>query len=223
MRLCVVLVTLLAAASPAAAQSTYVGASLVGDVARFNKIVSDEDDLGGLIGGAFNDDGTALGFNLKVGRGITDRWGVEFEFARSGEFENRTSLGLPALIPQRLDLRVPIEFEFASERTHMSLGALAWVRQELGDRVDLSYLAGVAFSRVESELEYDGPRIAIFPPVSIPGYETIFYDVGPTVGVEAAFKFGSAAVTGGVRLQSAGGNSGTGWLIRPNVGMRWTF
>jgi opacity protein-like surface antigen len=223
MRLCVVLVTLLAAASPAAAQSTYVGASLVSDIARFSKIVPDEGGVGSIIGGAFDEDGAALGFNVKIGRGITDRWGVEFEFARSGEFEHRANLALPALIPQRLDLRVPIELEFASERTHTSLAALAWVRQDLGDRVELSYLAGVAFNRVESEFEYDGPRIAIFPPVSIPGYETIFYDVGPAVGVEAAFKFGSAAVTGGVRLQSAGSSSGSGWLIRPNVGMRWTF
>jgi opacity protein-like surface antigen len=221
MRLCVVLVTLLAAATPAAAQSTYVGASLVSDIARFSKIVYDEDDFGGLIGSP-DEDGEALGVNVKIGRGITERWGVEFEFARSGEFENRTSIGLPAVIRERLDLRVP-GFEFASERTHTSFAALAWVRQELGDRVDLSYLGGIAFSRIEAELEYDGPRILIYPPVTVPGYETIFYDVGPTVGVEAAFNFGSAAVTGGVRLQSAGSNSGTGWLIRPNVGMRWTF
>ena len=89
--------------------------------------------------------------------------------------------------------------------------------------MELSYLAGISFNRVETEEEYDGPRILIYPPVPLPSYETIFYNVGPTVGVESAFKFGQAAVTAGLRLQSADGAGGSGWLIRPNVGMRWRF
>ena len=223
-RWCVVFVLLAAVATPAAAQSTYVGASLVGDIGRFNRIEFDDDAFARLVGPAGSEDGEALGFNLKIGREIRRGWGVEFEFARTGEFETTTPFAVPAFRPERLDLTVPpTPLDFESERRHTTFAALAWIRQELGRRVDISYLAGVAFSRVEAEFDYDGPRILIYPPITIPSYETIFYDVGPSVGAEAAFKFGAAAVTGGIRLQTTNSGTGSGWLVRPNVGMRWTF
>jgi opacity protein-like surface antigen len=220
MRSFLVFILFVAVSTPAAAQSTYVGASLVGDVARVNKIEFD-DDFARLIGTDVAEDGEALGFNVKVGREIGERWGVELEFARTGEFETRGVAAIPAIFPERLDLRVP-PLEFESERTHTMIGALAFVRQELGDRVELSFLGGISFNRIETEHEYTGPRILIFPPVPVPNYEQTTYGVGPTIGVESAFEFGAAAVTTGVRLQTLG-NGGSGWLIRPNVGMRWTF
>jgi opacity protein-like surface antigen len=224
MRWCVALLVWAVLASPAAAQSTYVGASLVGDLARFSKIDYDDDEFARIAGGETSADGEALGFNVKIGREIGERWGLEFEFARTGEFESRTSIALPAVVRETLDLRIPYYgFEYEAERSHTMFAALAWVRQDLGDRVELSYLGGISFNRVETEQEYTGPRILIYPPVTVPGYETIDYGVGPSVGVEAAIKIGSAAVTTGVRLQSAIGASRGGWMIRPNVGMRWTF
>jgi opacity protein-like surface antigen len=224
MRLCVVLVALFVAAAPAAAQSTYVGASLVGDFARFGGVDFEDDEFSRIIAGESSEDGGALGFNVKLGRELGERWGVELEFARTGEYEHRNSIALPAGLPERLDIRIPLPpFEFETERRHTMIAALAFVRQELGDRVGLSYFGGVSFNRVDTEQEFTGPRILIFPPVTIPSYETIDYGVGPAVGVEAAFKFGAAAVTTGVRLQSANGAGRSGWLIRPNVGMRWTF
>ena len=220
MRSFLVLMLFIGVATPAAAQSTYVGASLVGDIARVSKIEFDE-DFAPLIGADAAQDGEALGFNAKVGRELGERWGVELEFARTGEFETRSVAAIPALFPERLDLRVP-PLEFESEQTHTMIGALAFLRQELGTRVELSFLGGISFNRVETEHEYTGPRILIFPPVPVPSYEQTTYGVGPAVGLEAAYKFGAAAITGGVRLQTIGGN-GSGWLIRPNVGMRWTF
>jgi hypothetical protein len=197
----------------------------VGDLARVSGVRYDDEDLARFLGvNSTGEDGEALGFNVKLGRAITDRWGVEVEFARTGEFEHRAPFAIPAVIRETLDLRVSLPaFEFEAERQHTMIAALAFVRQELGERVDLSYLGGISFNRVETEQTYTGPRILIYPPIAVPNYETIEYGVGPTVGVEAAFKFGAAAVTTGVRLQSAIGGSRSGWLIRPNVGMRWTF
>lgn len=223
MRLCVAVILLAAVTTPVAAQSTYVGASLVGDIARFSKIDYDDDDLSRFVGLAPSSDDEALGFNVKIGRAISERWGVEFEYARTGEMKSREYGVFPASLPERLDLTVPASFDFESERTHTMMAALAFVRQDLGDRVELSYLAGISFNRVETEHEFTGPRILIYPPITVPDYETIFYNVGPTVGVESAFKFGAAAVTAGIRLQTADAVGGSGWLIRPNVGMRWTF
>ena len=236
MRRCVAIVALLAVATPAAAQSTYVGASLVGDVARFSKVDYDDDDgRPRILTGEVSADGEALGFNIKVGRAITDRWGIEFEYARSGVFENTYTEILPAdtVVPGfgpggvvGSIVAIPyFDYEAESERQHMSVSALLFVRHELGDRVELSYSGGVAFNRIETEHDFrvDTRRLAIYPPI-FSGLETIEYNVGPAVGAEAAFKFGdSAALTGGIRLHGVDISGRGGWLIRPNVGMRWTF
>lgn len=221
MRVCVVLCALVAAAAPASAQSTYVGASLVGDIARFNSVEYDDEGGRRRGPGQRTADDVALGFNLTIGRGLGERWGVELEWARSGVFERTDGVAVPALFPESVDPRYGFEYE--SEVRHTSLAVLGWVRQDLGRRVELAYLAGVSFNQVRSQHDYDGPVIQIFPPVVIPGFETTSYGVGPIVGVEAAVRVGVAAVTTGVRLQSVEGAGGTGWLIRPNVGLRWRF
>jgi opacity protein-like surface antigen len=226
MRWTVAVILWLATALPAAAQSTYVGASLVGDIARFNKIDYDDDVFSRIVGNEFSADGEALGFNVKLGRALSERWGVELEFARTGVFETDSRSILPTILTERLDVdlrAVTSAFEYQSQRTHTMLAVLGWVRQDLGSRFELSYLGGVSFNRVETEQDYSGPRILIYPPIAVPDYETTAYGTGPTVGIEAAVKFGAAAVTGGVRLQSAIGDGPSGWLIRPNVGLRWTF
>jgi opacity protein-like surface antigen len=221
MRWCVLVFAIVAMAPPAAAQSTYVGGSLVVDIARFSRIDYD-DDFARILADEPSLDGEALGFNVKVGRTIGERWGVEFEFARSGELESRNRVVTP-LVRERLDLVIPpLEFEYSIERSHLTLGALAFIRQDLGDRLELSYLAGIAFNRVETDRDIEvSLPIQIFPVVD-PDFAAIEYGVGPSVGLEAAFTFGSAALTGGVRLQTAGESRGS-WLIRPNVGLRWTF
>jgi hypothetical protein len=221
MRWYLALLLLAGGATPAAAQSTYVGASLVGDIGRFSKAEFDDEELARLIGTSSSNDGEALGVSVRLGREITERWGVELEFARTGTFESR-SQGIVRAVPERLDLTVPA-FEFESERQHTMIAVMAFARQSLGDRVQLSYGGGVSFNQVRTEEEYSGPRILIFPPPVLPNYETTFYNVGPTVGLESAVTFGRAAVTAGIRLQSATIASGSGWLIRPSVGMRWNF
>jgi opacity protein-like surface antigen len=222
MRWCVALLFLLAAATPAAAQSTYVGAALVGDIGRFSRVDYGDDTFRRYVGGDTSSDGEAIGFNVRLGRAITDRWGVELELARTGDFTSRTGFAIPALRPERLDLTIA-PFDYETERSQTMVAALAFVRQELGERVEFSYFGGVSFNRVKAVQEFTGPRILIYPPIVIPDIETIFYNVGPSVGFESAFKFGAAAVTAGIRLQTADAPAGGGWLVRPNVGMRWTF
>ena len=216
-----------AVATPAAAQSTYIGASLVGDFARFSKVDYD-DDSPRILWDDGSSDLEALGFNLKIGRALGERWGVELEFARSGEMESRMRpVVLPAelrSLPPQSTLPILIaDIQIEQEQRHIGLGALAWVRQDLGARVDLSYLGGVVFSRWETEHDYEVTisRPAIYPPIRN-DFTTITYGITPAVGVEAALKLGDAgAVTTGVRLQGTAGRNG--WLVRPNVGFRWMF
>ena len=76
--LCVLLAT------PAAAQSTYIGGSLVGDIARFGKVEPDETFLRLLPPDDSSIDGETLGFGITAGRALGEQWGVELEFVRSG-------------------------------------------------------------------------------------------------------------------------------------------
>ena len=65
MRLCLVFLALLAFVPPASAQSTYVGASLVGDIARYGGVDYDDDDIVRILGDS-SDNGEALGFNVMM-------------------------------------------------------------------------------------------------------------------------------------------------------------
>lgn len=237
MRWYVAVVAVLWLAAPADAQSTYVGASLVYDLARFSKVDVDNDFARVAIPPS-SMDGEALGFNVKIGRALGERWGVELEFARSGKFEQRsrpfaipalpvvipaTPLpGLPTVFPP-----IPIfEFELETEQRYSSVAALLWVRQEIGDRVELAYLGGVAFNRseIEQEFRFIDTRLIQGASFLAPESETVEHGVGPVIGLEADIKVGEhAALTTGVRLHGANVSERNGWLIRPLVGLRWRF
>jgi opacity protein-like surface antigen len=230
MRYVIAVLALLAIGAPAAAQSTYIGGSLVFDIASFDQVEYD-DDLPRITGTATSVDGEAVGFNLRIGRALGERWGLEFEFARSGQFENQESYGLPFLTdfgilpPELTILPIPeFQFEIESEQRYTSYGALAWVRQNLGERVDLTYLGGVMFNHaeVEQDVRLTDPRLIQWVP--IPETSVIEYSISPAVGIDAGFKLGdAAAITAGLRLHGVSASGRTGLLLRPNVGVRWTF
>ena len=227
MRWCIPAFVIVAIATPATAQSTYVGASLVGDVARFSRI--DFDNAPGVLRNQLPDDASALGFNVKIGRTLGERWGVEFEFARSGEMESHLEhtvpfsvITLPGVPPPSFS-RPDFTLRFDQEQQHTGFGAIAWFRQDLGDRVDISYLGGVVFSRWHRTQTHDVTILwpAIFPPPART-VSTTTYGITPAVGAEVAIKFSErAAVTTGLRVQGITGQGG--WLLRPNAGFRWMF
>jgi opacity protein-like surface antigen len=229
MRYVMAICAMLAVATPTAAQSTYVGGSVVFDIARFDKTEFDDEDLP-RVTPARSVDGEATGFNLRIGRALGERWGVEFEFARSGEIENSESYGVPFLmefLPPGLSI-LPIadsQYEIETEQRYTNYGALAWIRQDLSDRVDLTYLGGVAFNRndVDQDVRITDTRLAQWMTV-IPDMSVTEYSIAPVVGIDAGFKLGeAAAITAGLRAQGATGGGRTGLLLRPNVGVRWTF
>jgi outer membrane protein with beta-barrel domain len=230
MRALIVVGICLAIAAPAAAQSTSIGVNGAWDVARFSKVEADNASVFTSVAESL--DGDALGFAVNVRRAIGENWGVAVEYSRSGDMESRTSrrigpipaspaVGIP--LPPNV-IRPDFEIEVSTEQQHQSIGALAWVRHGVGDRVDLSYLGGVAF--VRSELERDlglDPRVlAIY--IAPSELTTIENNVAPLVGVDADFELTDhTAFTAGVRLQGLNVGGRSGWLIRPGVGVRWTF
>jgi opacity protein-like surface antigen len=230
MRYVMAISAMLAVATPAAAQSTYVGGSVVFDIARFDKIEYDDEDLA-RVSPARSVDGEATGFNLRIGRALGERWGVEFEFARSGEIENSESYGVPfltdlVLLPPELSRAIAdFHYEIETEQRYTNYAALAWIRQDLGDRVDLSYLGGVVFNRndVEQDVRITDTRLAQWMTV-LPDLSVTEYSIAPVIGIDAGFKLGeAAAITAGLRAQGTAGGGRTGLLLRPNIGVRWTF
>ena len=234
----VVCVYVLSAAAPAAAQSTYVAASLLGEFSRFGGLDIDDGDVR-IASGAVSRDGETIGFDVRIGRALGEHWGVELEVARGGVNEVRrterfstasgqptvTIPGLPELtrlLPINPILPIPeFGFDLEIEQQHTTFAPTAWVRQEIGDRVALAFSGGVSFNRVETEqtVRINDNRLAMFAPFPSE-IESVEYGIGAVVGAEALFNVGDhAAVTGGLRLHSVSG----GWLIRPAVGLRWSF
>jgi outer membrane protein with beta-barrel domain len=223
----------LAIAAPAAAQSTSVGVSGAWDLARFSKVESNDNPLIQSLTDSL--DGEAFGFTVNVRRAIGENWGVSVEYSHSGDIESTSSrrigvagsipaspTGVSALPPNLI--RPDFEIEVSTEQQHQSIGALAWVRHDVGDRVTLSYLGGVAF--VRSELERDlgiDPRILAIA-ISPTELTTIEHNVAPLVGIDADFELTDhTAFTAGLRLQGVSVGGRDGWVIRPGVGVRWTF
>lgn len=224
----VFLVTM-AVAAPAFAQGSYIGAFLLADVVRLDQYDSTVGDTG---------NGEALGFALRLGTPIGARWGVELEFVRPGEItSDQTPQILPALttvnvgsgVPTLPNVSVPestlifpsYSYRFRSTQRRTTLSTALWVRQEISRRFSLAYLGGVAFGRTNNEVEisYLPIRPTILPiPRSV--NESIDYNVAPMVGVEGRIRLGGQVdLVPGLRLH--GGEDG--WLIRPALGLAWTF
>ena len=216
-------------AAPAFAQGSYIGAFLVADVVRLDQYDSSAEDSG---------NGEALGFALRLGTPIGTRWGVELEFVRPGEI---TSDQIPQIYPAALtvtpervvptlpNVSVPdaslifptYSYRFQTTQRRTTLSTALWVRQEISRRFSLAYVGGIAFGRTSTEIaiDYLPIRPTILPiPRSI--NESITYDIGPMVGVEGRIRMGGQVdLVPGLRLHGFQG----GWLIRPALGLAWTF
>jgi len=214
---------------PAAAfaQSPYVAGAVGVEVSRFDTFENAgfPDTAAG---------GEAIAWSLRLGTAISERWGVELSFTRPSTLETAISQGYP--IPLALgagavssgiaippELAFPIfEFRTRVERRHTTVDAVAWVAQNPGGRVEMVYLAGLAFSRIVEDVELQFPwRIVGFVPTAT---RTIDYGVGPVVGME-----GRVALTDhvqlvpGIRLYGIGGTGRSGWLVRAATGLTWQF
>jgi hypothetical protein len=216
-------------AKPASAQG-YVGASVLGDIARFN-----EYDSGG--GREASGSGEAVGFALRLGSAIGSRWGVELEFARPSVIEEEfsppylltttvttgsvpPSVGLPVLP----DVIFPYSIRTEARQRNTTLSTSVWIGQPVTKRFGLKYLAGIAFGRTSQDIDivYEPiPRLA--PVITVPARASssaTTYDVGPFVGVEGEIGLTEhVQLVPGFRLHGVEG----GWLLRPSVGLGWNF
>jgi hypothetical protein len=209
----------LVAASSAAAQSAYVGGSVLADVVRLSG-TSD----------AFNPgSGEAIGGALRVGASLGSHWGVDLEFSRSADIDGRpevnilTGFTFNSTIPGSVVGGIPTIFPPPDIRTRQQLSTLAtmlWWRHEVS--------GGVAFNRTAREFRFAFPAVTIpvFPtggvvrPSQVFEQETVSYDAGVAVGLDAGIAMTDhLRLVPGVRLLTVP----DGWVLRPAVGLQWLF
>jgi hypothetical protein len=211
------------------AQSTYVGAALVGDVLRSTHSES-------TFGLDVPSGGEAIGFALRVGTPLGSRWGIELEFARPGEIEAEFSGAIPlansvelltaarapgGISPVQL-FSSPVPYRLRSTQRHSTLTPTVWFTQNLSPKISLVYLAGMGFYRAtsESESRFDILPAGITIPIVLPSIKTVTYGVRPVAGFEARIKLTDQVdLVPGVRLHGLE----SAWLLRPAVGLAWNF
>jgi hypothetical protein len=222
-----------AAARAAGAQSTYVGATLFGDIVRttHTESVSFDENPGS---------GETIGFALRAGTPIGSNWGVELEYARPSQIKSGAQLVYPLYLSplasgQLSDLLgaaptifpppYPIPLAIETRDRHNTVSAMLWALQSVTDRVALVYLGGVAFNRLEREYAYgfsDVPVIASPGLTQIPfvSSRTIAYSTRPVVGLESWIGLTDhVTLAPGVRLHGVQ----DGWSLRPGIGIAWSF
>jgi hypothetical protein len=227
--LVVAALTLVFWSAAAQAQPTYVAGSLGADIGRTSSA------------GGFDAPGTgeALSFSLRVGTGLTSRFGVELDFTRPSEIETDEtpdvtilpaprytiadlSQPFPALSLPSLPISGILNYTFRTAQRTTTMTAAAWVRQEITPRFSLAYLGGIAFGRVERTVttSFDIPPIltSLYPPSF--DVRTVDYEVGPMAGVEGRIGLTDhVQIVPGFRALSVGG----GWILRPAVSLTWVF
>jgi hypothetical protein len=225
MRPWIVLVMLLCCASVAGAQSTFVSGSLTGELARFGSVET-VPSIGGLDGSL---DGETVGFGVALERALGEQWGVALEVVRPGTISGEDSYELPINLTIFPPLP-PIEIQTEFEHRRLSWNTLAWLAHPIGDRVELGFYGGLAFTRTRFELIrlVTVPALVLLRPGVIDGIApstTITeFSVDPVVGLDARIRLNDRfAVVPGVRVQSGDLGGRSGWLFRPSVGLRFGF
>jgi len=216
-------------AAPARGQSAYVTGVAGAEVSRFSRAGSADIDLGGFNGGE------APLLAVRVGTSLSERWGVELEFARPSAFEgDRRRFGDPVPlvgagrqpgatdpIPDIVIRPVPVDVRIHLEQRTTTFDALAWIRQRVGSKVDLVYLGGLSLNRTVREVDADFPGLPIVRPG---GARLTAYGSGPVAGFEARIAMTEHVhFVPGVRIHGLSGQVSEGWLIRPGVGLGWSF
>ena len=219
MRLSLACLLVVLTVATAHAQSPYVGGSLVGDVVR----LSGSSDFGS------TGSGEALGGALRVGTPLGERWGVDLEFARTGEIEAQPDIRIladafPTIGPGVLIFPQP---EISTRRQASTLTTMLWWQHDLGERFDLVYLGGAAFTRSDSQLTIEFPIIPLPSPIGgvplpsrVLDQESVSYSTGVAVGLDGRIWMTERLrLVPGLRLLTIPG----GWVVRPAVGIQWVF
>ena len=217
--------------APAAAHAQpYVAGSLSADIVRTGS--SDAIPWPG--------SGEAFSFSLRAGAQVTPWFGIELDFTRPSEIEttqepdfrtlDATVLAVAGVSPSSLPI---FGYRVRTAQRATTVTASVWAKQEVSPRFAVVYLGGIAFARVERSitttfdfpgfpLPVDFPFPIAQPSIFPPSYQntTVEYTQGPMAGIEGRLALTEhVQLVPGFRLLGIGG----GWVMRPAVGLGWTF
>lgn len=200
----------MSASRPAGAQTqpsegVYVSGSALGDVKRF----SGDPTTNAL-------DGQSFGGAVTLGTSIATRWDLEI------------GVDVPAftstLQPRPVTLRrSTIALQSRTRNRTVSVATLVRFRSAPRGRVQLGYLAGLSFVRLHRKFDTLAP--AGIPASLIPKpHKSVDYGAAPTAGVDAQIAIvAHLSVVPGIHASVFNLEGVSGVLLRPRIGVRWTF
>ncbi len=194
-----------AVAQTALSDRVYIGGSLLVDLKRFSGDPTDN-----VL------DGESVGVSLTLGTAGGPRWDVEvgLDLPRSTQAVRERSVILG---------RSTAEIQSITDNRAVSATALVRFRPTRRGRVQLGFLAGITILRVRQHFEALAPDSipASFIPRPV---ESVDYGAGPTIGGDGRVDLGThLALVSAIHVTTFGAGEVSGLLMRPRVGVRWTF
>jgi len=245
-RLAFALLLTLVAATASAQSRFYVGGTAVADVRRFDSIEIDPRVLAN-IGDISSRDGTAPGGGLRIGTFLHPLWSLELAVDAGGNTTNKFRNPIEILPIRSSTLRLP---ELSTSTSFVTVSTVVGFHPQKTSRVQMGYLGGLAlvrgtykstfpnFSYIPLEVAFmSGPAsfssaLASFTSLTQPvpittGGQTVRRtnnSIGGVVGLEAAIDVKSRlSFVPGLRTVVFSDQGQSVFLIRPEVGVRWTF
>jgi hypothetical protein len=192
-------------AQEAPSEKAYVTGGFFVDVKRFSGSPTDA-----------TLDGNAPGGAIAVGTDIGSRWGLQLGFDMTGF----SSTERPRTVTFQKET---ITLTSIVENRVVSVATLLRFRGAPHGRFRLGYLGGLSFIRLDRRFHTIAPGGT--PPALIPKPDqSVDYSAAPTVGLDARLQISSHfSVIPGIYACVFRLTDISGLLVRPRIGVRWTF
>jgi hypothetical protein len=192
-------------AQPAAVGNVYAVVGVIADIKRFSGDPADN-----------KLDGEAPGASITLGASIAERWSVEVDVVapRSTVALEERSVAFR---------RSTITLESRTRNRPVSAAAIVHFRAASRGRAELGYLAGLSFVRLRRDFDTLAP--ADTSPSLLPRPLTLIdYGAATVVGVDARISlFSRLSVVPAIHASVLRVGEVSALLLRPRVGVRWTF
>jgi len=192
-------------AQPPRSDRVYVSGALLGDIKRFSGDTTEP-----LL------DGEALGGGLTIGTSLAPRWDLQ------------VGVDVPRFSGTSRDRLVTLQkttftLQSVTRNQTLSVATLIRFRGVRRGRVQLGYLGGLSVVRLRRDVHTEAPDGT--PGGLIPKPDsTVGYTAAPTVGIDAQIAVAEhVSLVPGLHATVFSLPDTSGLLLRPRLGLRWTF